>query len=49
MNLRDVYVLVNNIIAYKTSLLHRLQVQTIPDATPPIGKNHPFSKMTVIV
>ena len=32
---------------YKTSLLRRLQVQTLPDATPPIGQIHPFSKMAV--
>ena len=31
----------------KTSLLRRLQAQTIPDATPPIGKIHPLSKMDV--
>ena len=31
----------------KTSLLRRLQAQTLPDATPPIGKIHPFSKMAV--
>ena len=31
----------------KTSLLSRLQAQTLPDATPPIGKIHPFSKMDV--
>ena len=31
----------------KTSLLRRLQAQTLPDATPPIGKIHTFSKMAV--
>ena len=31
----------------KTSLLRRLQAQTLPDATPPIGKIHPFSNMAV--
>ena len=31
----------------KISLLHRLQVQTFPDATPPIGQIHTFSKMAV--
>ena len=31
----------------KTSLLGRLQTQTLPDATPPIGKIHPFSKIIV--
>ena len=31
----------------KISLLLRLQAQTLPDATPPIGKIHPFSKMAV--
>ena len=30
-----------------TNLLHRLQAQTLPDATPPIGKIHPFSKMAI--
>ena len=29
------------------SLLRRLQAQTLPDATPPIGKIYPFSKMAV--
>ena len=28
----------------KTSLLRRLQVQTLPDATPPLGKIHPSPK-----
>ena len=31
----------------KTSLLRRLQAQTLPDATPPIGKIYPFTKMAV--
>ena len=31
----------------ETSLLRKLQAQTLPDATPPIGKIHPFSKMAV--
>ena len=31
----------------KTSMLRRLQAQTLPDATPPIGKIHPFSKIAV--
>ena len=31
----------------ETSLLRRLQVQTLPDATPPISKINPFSKITV--
>jgi hypothetical protein len=30
-----------------TSLLHRLQAETLPDATPPIGKIPPFSKIAV--
>ena len=34
------------IIIY-TSLLRRLHAQTLPDATPPIGKIHHFSKMVV--
>jgi hypothetical protein len=28
-------------------MLHMLQEQTLPDATPPISKIHPFSKMAV--
>ena len=31
----------------KTSLLRRLQAQTLPDATPRVGKIHPFSKIAV--
>ena len=31
----------------RTALLRRLQVQTLPDATPPEGKIHPFSKIAV--
>ena len=31
----------------KTSLLRRLQAQTLPDAASPIGKVHPFSKIAV--
>ena len=31
--------------ALETSLLCRLQAQTLPDATQPIGKIYPFSKM----
>ena len=31
----------------ETSLLRRLQAQTLPNANPPIGKINPFSKMTV--
>ena len=31
----------------KTSLLRRLQAQTLPDATPPIGKIYPFTKMAL--
>ena len=31
----------------KTSLLRRLQTQTLLDAIQLIGKIHPFSKMTV--
>ena len=34
-------------ICPKTSLLRRLQTQTLPDEAPPIGKIHRFSKMTV--
>ena len=34
-------------ILCETRLQRRLQSQTLPDATPPIGKSHPFSKMTV--
>ena len=32
---------------FKTSLLRRVQTQTLPDATPPIGKTHPFSKIAI--
>ena len=31
----------------KTSLLRRLQAQTLPNDAPPTGKIHPFSKMAV--
>ena len=31
----------------KTSLLRRLQAQTLPDEAPPMGKIHPFSKIAV--
>ena len=31
----------------KTSLLRRLQAQTLPDVLPPIGKIHLFSEMAV--
>ena len=31
----------------KTSLLHRLQAQTLPDATLSLGKINPFNEMTV--
>ena len=34
------------VILWKTSLLRRLQEQTLPNATQPIGTIHPFSKMT---
>ena len=34
-------------VYFQTSLLHRLLAQTLPDATPPIGKIQPFSKMAV--
>ena len=32
----------------ETSLLRRLQAQTLPDATPPIATIYPFIKMTVL-
>ena len=32
-------------IIVRTSLLGRLQAQTLPDATPPIGQVYPSSKM----
>ena len=31
----------------ETSLPRRLQAQTLPDATQPIGKIHPFNKMAL--
>ena len=34
-------------INIKTSLLRSLQMQTLPNATPPIGKIPPFSKIIV--
>ena len=34
-------------VAYMTSLLRRLQAQTIPDEAPPVGQIHPFSKIAV--
>ena len=34
-------------IRRKTSLLRRLQEQTLPDEAPPMGKIHPFSKIAV--
>ena len=34
-------------LSIKTSLLGRLQAQTFPDATPPISKIHPSSKIAV--
>ena len=30
-----------------TSLLRRLQAQTLPDEAPPIGKIYPFTKMAL--
>ena len=40
-------ILMENLKRRKTSLLSRLQAQTLPDASPPIGKIHPFSKITI--
>ena len=34
-----------NGLEYKTSLLRRLQAQTLPYATPPKSKIYPFTKM----
>ena len=31
----------------RTSLLRRLQAQTLPDEAPPVGKIYPFSKIAV--
>ena len=31
----------------KTSLLRRMQAQTLPNATPPTGKINPFSKIAI--
>ena len=36
-----------NMILNETSLLRRLQAQTLSDATPPRGQIHPFSKMAI--
>ena len=35
------------VMSIETSLLRRLQAQTLPDEAPPIGKIHPFSKMAI--
>ena len=35
-------------VCFKTSLLPMLQAQTLFDATQPIGKINPFSKMAII-
>ena len=35
----------SNIHLLKKSLLRRLQAQTLPHATPPTGKIHPFNKI----
>ena len=39
--------LLENVLVLETILLHRLQAQTLTDATPTIGKINPFSKMAV--
>jgi hypothetical protein len=31
----------------ETSLLRRLQAQTLQDTTPPVGKIHPFGKIPI--
>ena len=36
-----------NGISSKTILLHRLQLQTLANATPPTGKTHAFSKIAL--
>ena len=36
-----------NMLIFQHCLLRRLQAQTLPHATPPIGQIHPFSKMAV--
>jgi hypothetical protein len=43
----EFFITSNVSIALKTSLLRRLQAQTLPDEAPPIGKIHSFSKMAV--
>ena len=37
----------DGLASWKTSLLHRLKAQTLPDEAPLIGKINPFSKMAV--
>ena len=37
----------NGFKCLETSLLHRLQAQTLPNEAPPMGKIHPFSKIAV--
>ena len=34
-------------VSYETSLLRRLQAQTVPNTAPPMGKIYPFSKIAV--
>ena len=36
-----------NMFITLTSLLRKLQAQTLPDEAPPVGKVHPFSKIAV--
>ena len=43
--LSNIYINRENV---RTSLLRRLQAQTLPDANPPIGEIHPFSNIAVV-
>ena len=51
MNIMNTIIIINiisNMNIMNTSLLRRLQAQTLPDATPPIDKILPFSKIALI-
>ena len=44
---KNVCTLIFSLPSEETSLLRRLQAQTLPNAASPIGKVHPFSKIAV--
>ena len=47
LNLKINNLSINSSNNNKTSLLRKLQAQTLPNATPPIGQIQPLSKMAV--